>query len=49
MHECLFELALHLKNAGQVRVSSCKLWIDLVREEGGVGYNVIIATTFDDE
>ena len=29
VHECLLELALHLQDAGQVRVSRCKLWDDL--------------------
>ena len=29
VHECLLELALHLQDAGQVRVSRCKFWDDL--------------------
>lgn len=33
VHECLLELALHLQDAGQVRVSRCKFWDDLGQEE----------------
>ena len=29
VHECLLKLALHLQDAGQVRVSRCKFWDDL--------------------
>ena len=29
VHKCLLKLALHLQDAGQVRVSRCKFWDDL--------------------
>ena len=36
VHESLVELALHLENAGQVGVGSCKLRVDLRGREKGV-------------